>query len=149
MSVSARPRRPHGRLTFVTLVVVACAVLLGAVQANAAPAGSSACIRWNVAGNWSGSQSNGVPSITFVFQQRQGGKLIGTARVPTAKGMLAGSIKGKRVDFIVSWSAGVSGHYLGTVSAGKIVGSGFQVENKSNRTNWSAKGKARCAARSA
>jgi hypothetical protein len=100
---------------------------------------SGACAEFDVTGPWTGSQSNGI-AITFEFTEN-GQELGGTAAYSGGRGAVSGTNVNNKLDFTVSWSSGIQGHYSGTVTGNSL--SGTTTSNGAH-ASWTATGSALC-----
>lgn len=117
-------------------------------DAGSAPSATSAahatCAKWDITGVWRASQAGYPSTSTYTFKQSANGQVTGSGNFPPFTGTLTGTMKGNKLEFIVRWNNGVSGHVFGTVTAGTISGDGYDDQVPRNTATWSATGKARC-----
>lgn len=126
------------------LAMLGAVVLLpfGAIATPASAARVAPCKQWSVSGSWSTSQSNDY-HVGFRFAQT-GTTFTGTATLPPQEasaggfvsrtGKVTGTMRGSHLVLKTVWQKTTGravGQYMGTVSKGKVTGSGHDITNPS------------------
>ncbi|MGW8974258.1 hypothetical protein [Streptomyces platensis] len=135
------------RVRLVT-AAVALSVALGgtvlvapAAQAEAhrpsAPVATAAAPGFNVGGIWTLYQSNSANATLSVTQDAQG-KLTGAARTGSATtGTIEGFVDGSYLYFVIAWSDGSRGRYIGSRDAdGRLGGVSTDLAHPSSQATW-------------
>ncbi|WP_405836591.1 hypothetical protein OG528_05345 [Streptomyces platensis] len=102
-----------------------------AVVAKAAAAG------FNVGGIWTLYQSNSA-NVTLSVTQDGQGKLTGIARTGSATtGTIEGFVDGSYLYFVIAWSDGSRGRYIGSRGAdGRLSGVSTDLAHPSSQATW-------------
>jgi hypothetical protein len=151
-------------------LLVALLLGLSATAASAASThshghsnGMAKACKWNVTGTWTTTQGN---DYHVTFRLKQSGTVLSGQGVLTAAeqakagyttraGNLTGSVKGSHLVLRVSWKVTATGQvrtgqYMGTLSKGKVVGSGRDITTPGAQSvSWSGTGPAKCSTASA
>lgn len=115
------------------------------------------CVQWDVSGDWTTAHADGSYHPMFTFRQ-EGTAITGTAALTSAEqeragyssptGTVAGTMQGNQLDVIVTWDGRggpVRGRYAGTVSEGRVEGTGRAPEAPAGTgIGWSGSGPTRC-----
>jgi hypothetical protein len=125
------------------LATPSAAVISMPTIASAVSPAPSNCA-WNVAGEWSGYQTTGT-ELGFDIRQKTD-RIHGSATQssPPATGHLVGHLRGDKISFVVTWSNGPIGKYVGTVSTGEMTGVTHQIGGDGQRFNWTVTGPGAC-----
>jgi hypothetical protein len=106
--------------------------------------GQCSCANWNIAGEWTTTQSNG---FAVVFNFTQAGTSIGGSAVVSGAGTtgtVQGTLVGEQLSVTVTWSAGNAGNYAAVIASGTLTGT-TQDTRGGPVVSWTGTGPESCA----
>ena len=127
----------------VVLATPSAAVISMSTVASAVSPAPSHC-EWNVAGEWSGYQTTGPSSASTSAKRPTGSTDLPRKAARRQPATSSGLCRTTRASFVVTWSNGPIGKYVGTISTEEMAGVTHQVGGDGQRFNWTVTGPGAC-----